>query len=276
MTVAIVTDSTADLPENILSSYGIQSVPAILIMDGQSFIDGQAITREEFYQRLPAMQSPPSTATPSSGTFEETYRKLFQKGIQHIISIHPPVHLSGIFNSATIAAKKFSAQVTVIDSGFVTLGLGFQAITAAEAALRNLGLDKIISLMNDVRRRTHLVAMLDTLEYLRRSGRVSWARASLGTLLQIKPFISLKDGNILRLGEARTRRKGIDRLYEFLRKLGKLEHLAVLHTNAEDEASQMAREFSQQVRTQPLIVNVTSVIGAHVGPGGLGFVAIVE
>ena len=276
MTIAIVTDSTADLSPDLLSVYGIHSVPAVLILDGQEFTDGQGITREQFYQLLPAMHTPPTTATPSSGTFEETYRRLLEQGVQHIISIHPPILLSGIFNAALIAAKKFGARVTVVDSGYVTLGMGFQAIAAAEAALLGKTLDEVISKIADIRRRTHLVAMLDSLEYIRRSGRVSWARASLGTLLQIKPFISLKDGEVLRFGEARTRRKGIERLYASLKKLGSLERLAILHTNAENEARQMVAEFTQQVKTQPLVVNVTSIIGTHVGPNALGFVAVVE
>lgn len=276
MTTAIVTDSTADLSEDLLSAYKIHSIPAILVMDGQSMVDGKGITREEFYQKLPTMQSPPSTATPSSGSFEEMYHKLLEQGVQQIISIHPPALLSGIFNAAVIAAKSFSTRVTVIDSGYVTLGMGFQAIAAAEAALQNLTLKEILSKVADIRGRTHLVAMLDTLEYVRRSGRVSWARASLGTLLQIKPFITLKNGAVLRLGETRTRRKGIERLYESLKKLGSLERLAILHTNAEIDASQMVSEFTQYVKTQPLIVNVTSIIGTHVGPNGLGFVAVVE
>ena len=154
--------------------------------------------------------------------------------------------------------------------------MGFQAIAAAEAALQNLTLKEILSKVADIRRRTHLVAMLDTLEYVRRSGRVSWARASLGALLQIKPFITLKNGVVLRLGETRTRRKGIERLYESLKKLGSLERLAILHTNAEIDASHMVSEFTQYVKTQPLIVNVTSIIGTHVGPNCLGFVAVVE
>ncbi|OGO64906.1 MAG: hypothetical protein A2030_03695 [Chloroflexi bacterium RBG_19FT_COMBO_50_10] len=276
MTTAIVTDSTADLSEDLLSAYKIHSIPAILVMDGQSMVDGKGITREEFYHKLPTMQSPPSTATPSSGSFEEMYHKLLEQGVQQIISIHPPALLSGIFNAAVIAAKSFSTRVTVIDSGYVTLGMGFQAIAAAEAALQNLTLKEILSKVADIRRRTHLVAMLDTLEYVRRSGRVSWARASLGALLQIKPFITLKNGVVLRLGETRTRRKGIERLYESLKKLGSLERLAILHTNAEIDASHMVSEFTHHVKPQPLIVNVTSIIGTHVGPNALGFVAVVE
>jgi len=276
MTTAIVTDSTADLSEDILSTYRIHSIPAVLVIDGQSLIDGKGISREEFYQKLPTLKTHPTTATPSSAAFEQTYRDLLQQGADHIISIHPSALLSGLLNAAAIAAKKFGIHVTVLDSGAVTLSMGFQAIAAAEAALQNLPVDEILTKIDSIRKRTHLIAMLDTLEYIRRSGRVSWAKASLGSVLQIKPFISLKDGTVLRLGQARTRRNGIERLYETLRKLGNLERLAILHTNSETDAKQMLSEFARQVRTQPLIVNVTTIIGTHVGPHALGFVAVVE
>jgi DegV family protein with EDD domain len=276
MRTAVVTDSTSDLPKEVLSAYQIHSIPAILIIDGQSLVDGVGITREQFYQQLPTMKTHPSTATPSSGAFEEAYRQLLNHGVDHIVSLHPPAKLSGVYNSALVAAKRFGSRVTVLDSGSVTLSLGFQAIAAAEAASQDLPLDQILAKIASTRERTHLLAMLDTLEYVRRSGRVSWAGASLGTVLQIKPFLTIKDGDVLRLGQARTRHKGLERLYASLEKLGKLERLAILHTAAEADARQMHREFSAQAKTETLIVNVTTVIGTHVGPNALGFVAVVE
>ncbi len=133
-----------------------------------------------------------------------------------------------------------------------------------------------MNLLNDMRQRVHLNAMLDTLEYIRRSGRVSWVRARLGEMLQIKPLIELREGKVLSLGEARTYRKGVARLVDLLRNLGPLERLAILHTNAEEEALKILAEFAHQIPTQPLVVNVTTVIGAHVGPNGLGFVAVTK
>lgn len=276
MNIGIVTDSTADISPSLASDYGIHCVPAILVMDGQSYIDGEGITREAFYQKLPHMTTAPTTATPSDGIFEQAYHKLFEQGVEHILSIHPPSSLSGLLDTARIAAQKFGDRITVLDSGFVTLGSGFQAIAAAEAAHHHRTLAEILAVVQNIRQRTHLVAMLDTLEYIRRSGRVSWARASLGSLLQLKPFIGLKDGKVLRMGEARTRNHGIQRLYDHLRKLGHLDRLAILHTNAENDAHEMVNEFSEQAKSPPLVVNVTSVIGTHVGPNGLGFVAVVE
>jgi DegV family protein with EDD domain len=124
--------------------------------------------------------------------------------------------------------------------------------------------------------RVGIIAMLDTLEYIRRSGRVSWARARIGNLLQIKPFIELKDGTVSSLGESRTRGKGIQRLKEFLIKLGNLERLAILHTNAEQDAHKFLDNLHIHLSHPPLVINVTTVIGTHVGPNALGFAAVTQ
>jgi len=133
-----------------------------------------------------------------------------------------------------------------------------------------------LRLLDEIRGRVRLVAMLDTLEYIRRSGRVSWARARLGNLLQIKPFIELTDGDVRSLGESRTRTKGIHRLREFLYDLGALENLAILHTNAENDARQFVKTLQLHLSSAPLIINVTTVIGTHVGPNCLGFAVLIK
>ncbi len=173
-----------------------------------------------------------------------------------------------------MAAQSFGDRVRVVDSEYVTLGMGFQVLAAAEAVMRGLSLEAILARIEDVRKRVRVIAMLDTLDYIRRSGRVSWARASLGSLLSIKPFVELKEGVVLRMGEVRTRRKGIEHLIELMNKLGPLECLAVLHTNAETEARLMLERLTAKLETTPLLVNVTTIIGTHVGPNGLGFVAV--
>jgi fatty acid kinase fatty acid binding subunit len=182
----------------------------------------------------------------------------------------------GIHNAVVVAAKAFGKRVLVVDSGQVTMGLGFQVLAAAEAIIAGHTLEGIMSAIEQIRARIHLIAMLDTLEYVRRSGRVSWARYGLGTLLQIKSFVGVKDGAVIGLGKSSTRGKGIERLYEMLSELGPLERLAVLHTNAESDAMRMVEHFKTLVSPVPLIINVTSIIGTHVGPNGLGFVAVTE
>lgn len=271
--IAIVTDSTADIPSALTEKLNISVVPALLVIDGQDYLDGQSITREEYYSQLPTLTPPPTTSAPSSGMFAEVYDRLLKSGYERICSIHCSNKLSGIYNAARVAAEGCKERVAVFDSGSLSMGLGFQAVSAARAALEG-NWEIVLEAMASVRQRSRLVAMLDTLEQLKRSGRVSWARASLGSLLKIKLFLEVVDGDVLRLGEARTRKKGVARLTGMLTDIGPLEHLAILHTNAREEAEAIAQQFASQVQNAPLIQNVTTVIGTHVGVNGLGFVAV--
>lgn len=274
--IAIVTDSTADISEDFANKAGIYMIPNLIVMNGVAMEDGKGLSRQDFYIELPKMKKLPTTATASAGIYHKLYEKIFQQGINHIISIHPSLQLSGILNAANSAAMSFTNRVSVIDSENISLGLGFQAIAAAEAAARGATMEAILSLLIGMKKRIHLVAMLDTLEYVRRSGRINWARARLGDLLNIKPFIEVKMGQVVSLGETRTYRKGFSRILEILRGLGPLERLAVLHTNAESAAHQLLDEYREIITFEPMIVNVTTVIGSHVGPNGLGFVAVIQ
>jgi DegV family protein with EDD domain len=274
--ISIVTDSTADLPEDLTDEYNIQVIRNLIIIDGHSLQDGKDISREEYYNRLPLLKPSPTTATASSGTYHQLYESLFKRGAKYILSIHPPGKLSGIINAANFAAQSFGDRIRVFDSGQVSLGLGFQILAAAEAIRQGASLDNVLRLLEEMHNRVGIIAMLDTLEYIRRSGRVSWARARIGNLLQIKPFIELKDGTVSSLGESRTRGKGIQRLKEFLIKLGNLERLAILHTNAEQDAHKFLDNLHIHLSHPPLVINVTTVIGTHVGPNALGFAAVTQ
>jgi DegV family protein with EDD domain len=274
MKIAIVTDSTADIPVEIVKRNNIHVVPNRVIIDGKDYADGIDITRQEFYERLPLMESPPTTATASSGTYQKLFAKLFDQGIQHIISIHVSKYFSGVFNAASTGAQSFSDRMNVIDSEQVTLGLGYQVIAAAEAAIRGSSLEAVLERINNVRRSVRVIAMLDTLEYLHKSGRVSWARARIGNLLRVKPFIDVIGGHAKRIGDVRTRRRGIERLMLLLNDLGELEQLAVLHTNAEADANHFLQEYKGKIATESMVIYVTTAIGTHVGPNGLGFVAV--
>jgi DegV family protein with EDD domain len=273
--VAIVTDSTCDLPRELVEQYQIHVVPNILVIDGRSLEDGKDISREQFYEQLQMMKAMPTTATASAGSYQSKYEDIIRQGYQQVLSLHAASVLSGIYNAACIAADAFESRVRVIDSGQVSMGLGFQVLAAAEAAASGARLDDILNIIAGVQQRIRLYAMLDTLEYIRRSGRVSWARARLGEILHIKPFIELKDGQVFSLGQARTYQRGIDRLHELLVKLGPIERLAILHTNAEEHARQFIARMEINIPAPVLIVNVTTIIGTHVGPNGVGFTAVV-
>ncbi len=272
--IAIVTDSTADIPADYAERYLIHVIPNIIIIDGKSLEDGVDITRQEFYEKLVSMKTLPTTATASSGVYQQLYERLLGQGAKNILSIHASSLLSGIYNAAHIAAQEFQDRVSVIDSQQLSLGLGFQVLEAARAVSRRESLRAVFSIIDDVRRRIRLIAMLDTLEYIHRSGRVSWARARLGNLLRIKPFVEVKNGSVLSLGEARTYQRGVARLRELLLHQGPIEQLAILHTNAEENARRFLSNLPLPLPENPLLVNVTSVIGTHTGPNGIGFTLV--
>ena len=274
MKIAIVTDSTADISKQEAQQNQITIIPAILVVEGKEYLDGEGMSREEYYQRMTALNPPPTTSAPSAGMFAEAYKNLFQKGYDHIVSIHVASTLSGIVNSAKIASDSFGDnRVTVVDSGQLSLGIGFQALAAAKAAVEGQ-VETVLKAVDDVKNQLTVIAMLDTLDQLKRSGRVSWLKSSLGSLLRLKLFVEVKEGNVLRLGEARTRSKGVQRLYEILANLGPLEQMAILHTNAVEDAEKMAEDFRSQANHDPLIRNVTTVIGTHVGVNALGFAVV--
>jgi DegV family protein with EDD domain len=274
MKIGIVTDSTSDISPEIADRYGIQVVPAIINIGKKSYTDGIEISREDFYNQLPDLNPPPQTATPSAGTFQETYEGLFRQGVESILSFHPSSKLSGVFNTAWVAAKEFGKRVHVFDSEQISLGLGFQAILAAESARAGTNMDRLLQGLEQIRNRVRLVALLDSIEYIRRSGRVSWALAKIGGLLHLHPLMEVRQGTVHRLGQVRTRQQGIERLIDELNSWGPLERLAVLHTNAEATARKLLESVRDKVKIPPLIVNVTTVIGTHVGPNALGFTAV--
>ncbi len=275
MNIALVTDSTSDLPPDLAARHQIEVMPNLLVIDDEIIEDGPNFSRHDFYTRLPEMKTQPTTGTASAGKYQELYRHLLDKGAKAVISIHASGQLSGILNAASSAAVEFGDRVRVIDSLNVSLGLGFQTLMAAEAILSGMMLEPLLAWLAGLRQRVHVVAMLDTLEYVRRSGRVSWARTRLGNFLQIKPFVSVSSiGKVNSLGEARTRSKGTERLRILLTDLGPLEYLGILHTNAEEDARRFLDSLNLQLVNEPLIVNVTTVIGTHVGPNGLGFAAV--
>jgi DegV family protein with EDD domain len=276
MRIAIVTDSTSDLPKYLIKEMPIFINPAILVIDRHSYEDGKGISRQRFYELLPNMEPPPTTAAPSVGSFELLYEKLIRDGYEYVLSIHASAQLSGIVNSAYTAADKYKKSVQVIDSEQLSLGLGFQVLEAAQLAKFRYPLDLILNRVANLRNRIQVIAMLDTLDFVQRSGRVSWAKALLGSMLKIKLFVELKNGAVHNIGQVRTHRKGFAHLLKLISELGPVERLAILHTNAEIEAQNLLHNLGKEISNSNLVVNVTTVIGTHVGPGGLGFAAVVK
>lgn len=278
MKLGLVTDSTSDLPAGLIQRFGIEVVPSVLVIEGRQYADGEGISRADFYARLPSMEKFPTTAAPSIGEFSTRYLKLFESGCDHILSIHAASQLTAICSIAAQAAQDFPNRVTIVDSGSLSLGLGFQVLAAAEAAESGAELDEPLAAAESTRSRLRVSAALDTMDFLRRSGRVPAAITILGGALSIKPMVELADGQIKAIGAVRTTSQADDRMAAFLKAGLPLERLAILHTGAESRARNfLARLMDESRRELPrdiLIVNVTTVIGAHVGPNGLGFASV--
>ena len=278
MKLGIVTDSTSDIPKYLVDEFEIEVVPPILIIDGKEYIDGVDISREDFYKQLSSFQTPPTTAAPSIGEFSTRYDSLFARGCDHILSIHAAEQLTTIVNSARQAAQEYPDKITVIDSGSLSLGLGFQVLAAAEAAEN--GLQAALKAVESTRKRLHLFAALDTMENLKRSGRIPPAVSFFGGILNIKPMVELTEGHLKPVSAARTTKQANDRMLNLLLERGALERLAILHTGAEPRAKEflnvLMQQASQSVPRDILMLNVTTVIGTHVGANGLGFAAVTK
>jgi DegV family protein with EDD domain len=275
--VRIVTDSTSDVPLNAAERLGISVVPAYVQIGNQSYRDGPAaggLQREDFYAQLPAMPSTPTTAVPPAHDFAAAYRGLIGEA-EEVIAILVSASLSGMYNAARLGAQEVpELRVHVVDSEQVTMGLGWMVIAAAEAAAEGKSAQDILSLVQDMKPRVRVFAMLDTLEYLRRSGRVSWARAAAAQVLRIKPIVEVLQGVVSNKGRTRTRRRAIEQLISLTRALGPLERLAILHTYAPD-LDEFRRHLADLCPSEPSpIVAVTTIIGAHVGPRGLGVATV--
>jgi DegV family protein with EDD domain len=276
MAIKIVTDSTCDLPEGTITEHGITVVPLYINFGDQSYLDGVELSRQEFYERLPDYESPPTTAAPGPEMFRRTYERLADEGATEVLSIHISISLSAIVDVARLAAKETDAvSVTVFDSKQLSLGTGFLVLTAAKAVAGGRSMDEIITLLEEQISRTHVFAALDTLEFLRRSGRMSRVMAGLGTVLQIKPLLKMYDGNPT-AERVRTRKRAIDRLISLLSDLVPLEQVALVHTHAPDRAQDL-RQRVQHLFPEgkvPFSVEVTPVIGSHIGPGAVGFACV--
>lgn len=277
--IGLVTDSPCDLSADVIEKYAIEVIPAILVIEGREYVDGIDITREQFYTRLPAMRQAPSTAAPAPAEFAARYEKLLSAGCEHVISLHTAERLTSIPNFARTAARDFPEQVTVLESGSLTLGTGFQVLAAAEAIEQGLGLEGALEAVRVTRENVRVAAALDTMEYLRRSGRVPAPITAIGGLLSIKPVVELRQGAVRPISAARTTRQANQALFKFLTGLGPLQRLSILHTNAEARA----RDFLKLLMESKLrlnlpreigLTNVTSLIGTHVGPNGVGFAAV--
>lgn len=275
MNIRILTDSACDLPKEIVSQHSITVYPLAINLGDKSFLDGVDLSRNEFYAQLPTLNPYPKTAAPGPEGFARAFERLADEGAQAILSIHISETLSATINSARIAAKQFKRiPVTVLDSGQLSLGLGFIVERAAQLAESGKEPQEIISDLNNLMERVYVFAALKTLEYLRRSGRMNSALARFGELIQLKPLLHMNLGNAT-AHRTRTQKRATARLLEWLAEYAPYEKLAILHAGVQEEAEalyQQARSYFPQGAV--LIAQITPVLGAHLGIGALGFACI--
>ncbi len=265
--IAIVTDSTADLPAERCQELGIHIVPLTVRIDDQAYLDGTELPPAQFYAKLASARAIPTTSQPSVGEFQAAYERI-EAG--SIVSIHISQKLSGTYNSAVQAAGRVAGkQIQVFDSGTLSLALGYVVQAAAEAVRDGASFDQVCHQVPIDSLGTGFYALLETLQHAQKSGRVNFVQALLASMLQVKPILTLTDGSVAPVDRPRTMRKGVERLIELTTLDAPFRYLAVPHANNPELANEIAKRL-QAVHTGPIDVVATgAVVGTHCGPGAV-------
>ena len=271
MGVRVVTDSACDLPDDLIERDGIEVVPLTIRFGKEELVDRKELSTDEFWRRLADSDVLPETSAPSAGAFEAAFRRVIADGATGIICINLSSKLSATMQSAQVAAQAVQPDcpVVVIDSLMVSMGLGSLCLTAARRAADGDSLDSIVANVTDRRNRSKLYGTLDTLEFLKKGGRVGNARALLGSMLAIKPVLEVRDGEVEEAGKVRTRSKALRLLVERVKE-GPFENLAVLHGNAPDLDELLDLLEPLTPRDEIVVGQIGPVIGTHAGPRVIG------
>jgi len=276
--VALVTDSTAYLPPALLEQYKIASIPLYVRFGEEVFRDGVDMTPEQFYARLPTVTAEtfPATSQPSAGDFIALYRRLVQEGASSILSIHISSKLSGTVASALLAQDQVpEVPIQVVDSLSTSMGLGYQALAAARALETGRPVEEIVHSLETIREQVRILFVVDTLEFLHKGGRIGGAQAFLGSLLNLKPLLTLKDGHVDAVERVRMKKRALQRALDLLsaEAAGRPVRAAVIHAAARGEAEAISQEMRSRLDCRELhIVELSPAIGTHTGPGTIGFV----
>jgi DegV family protein with EDD domain len=271
--VAIVTDSSAYMPTELLDQYKISVAPQVLIWGTETFADGVDILPAQFYQRLGKATVMPSTSQASIISFENIFRKLLDDGYA-VLAVLISEKLSGTIASATQAKASVGGLIEIVDSQTTSMAMGFQVLAAARAAAEGHSLKLCKAIVEEVRPRTGVLVTVDTLEFLHRGGRIGGAQRFLGTALNIKPIIEVAGGKLEGVEKVRTRRKAVARLLDLVAERtggDKPLRLAAIHANVPDDAQELLDLACERFQViEKYIAEVSPVIGTHVGPGTLG------
>lgn len=278
-TVAIVTDSTCDLPHDVAEAHGITVVPLNVHFGETVYADQVDITTDEFMDKMATSTALPTTSQPSVGAFESAFRKAVEEqGVSEIVCVSISSKLSGTFQSASIASQNLAdtLHIDVVDSSSAASGLGFQALRAAELADTGMGAKEIAEILRNEINRYQLIFFVETLDHLRRGGRIGKAAQLVGGLLQLKPLLRLDEGVIVPFERTRTRSKAIKALEAYVAEAGPVDSLAVLYNTTPDDAQALANAISVHTPEKDvMLAKISPVIATHIGPGVLG-VAIKE
>lgn len=267
----VVTDSTADLPPEVAQEFGITVVPLHIHFGHETYEDGVNISKEEFYRRLTSEQQLPKTSAPSAGAFTEAYERLAVE-TDEILSLHISHKLSATYGSATMARDGVTAdcRISVIDTLSTSMGLGLLAIRAAQLARNGATLDEVATDSESALLRTQFFGVVDTLEYLHKGGRIGKAGSFLGSILNVKPIIGLRNGEVHPIERARGFQKALDRICELVAGYKEISSLAVAYTTGQDDMERMTSQMSQFYPGDRILRSrVGATIGTYLGPGAL-------
>jgi DegV family protein with EDD domain len=274
--IALVTDSTAYLPPDVVAQYGLTVVPLYVNFGDESYRDNVDISSDTFYTRLPTAKVMPSTSQPSRGDFAAVYQQLAAQGATAILSVHISSLLSGTVSSALMARDDVpSLPIYVVDSLSTSMGLGFMVLEAARQAAAGRPVEEVVRSLEAMRGRIRILFLVDTLEFLHRGGRIGGAAAFLGSMLNMKPLLTLRDGRIEALERVRTKRRAVARMIDIIVEevAGRPVYAAVLHAAARAEGQAVCEELQQRLSCRELyLTELSPVIGTHTGPGALGIV----
>lgn len=270
--VRIVTDSSCDLSDEEVAAHGIEVVPLSIRFGSDEYEDRSELSVESFYEKLAASSVLPETAAPAPGKFEAAFRRQQEAGADAVVCINLSAGLSATMQSAQNAAVavKDDLDVRVLDSTSVTSGLGTQVLLAAEAAAGGASADEVAALVEQLAARTHVFGALDTLENVKKGGRIGGAQALLGSLLSIKPILDLSSGTVEEAGKARTRKKALEVLRDKVAEAGTIEHLCVTHGLAPEVDQMLDLLAPLYPRDQIRVGHIGPVIGTHGGPRVMG------
>jgi DegV family protein with EDD domain len=274
--LAVVTDSTADLPAELIDAHDIKVVPLNVRIGDATFEDGVTITPTEFVRLLTSSPDFPTTSQPSVGRFHQVYRDLVDSH-DAIISIHISSKLSGTFQSATMARDMIAGAlpIQVIDSLSASMGLGFQVLHAAEMARDGASTAEIERSLTELSSRIHVIFLVDTLEYLRRGGRIGRAAEIVGSILKLKPILRVEEGVVVPYARTRTRPRAISGLVEFVAEFPRVERLSLLYSAGTYDVDRVAERLGEHFPQDKIVHAVISpVLCAHLGPNAVGAVVV--